>query len=677
MSLKKYFHHDKEKLSSDPFVVQTGRFKDGKSNPVHRTGWAEDAFISEQKNNQATVGQSFNTKSLPFFLGFVLFCLLIILGRAATLQIVRGDYYYSMAEGNRIRIDRIEPARGIIYDRNMKELVRNQANFMLYFVPVDLLASDNVDAVVFEIEKILGTPLPDEVKNKLKTIKKNSLIAYQPLFVEDNIDYERAMKLYLKSTQWPGVILTNKSKREYLLTSSTQSASSSLSLSHVLGYTGKINEEELEQYGDEYLPIDYIGKMGIEFFWENELKGLSGKKQIEVDALGKETKIVGQTEAVPGNNLVLSLDAQMQIKLEELLQKELNTIKAKRASAIVMDPNNGEILAMVGLPAFDNNDFASGISKDKYNALINNPDRPLFNRSVSGEFPSGSTIKPVMSAAALEEGVINENTSVLSTGGLRIGQWFFPDWKAGGHGTTNVRKAIAESVNTFFYYIGGGYQDFRGLGIDKIVYYENLFGLGAQTGIDLAGEASGFLPTTEWKEKTKGEKWYIGDTYHVSIGQGDLLVTPLQVAAYTSVFANGGKLYRPHLAKSILSNENKISNETKNDPIRENFIKPYNINIVREGMRQTITAGSARSLQSVPVPVAGKTGTAQWSTKAANHAWFTGFAPYDKSELVITILIEEGGEGSSVAVPVAREFLTWYFGSYKTANSNNQAPRNK
>ena len=404
--------------------------------------------------------------------------------------------------------------------------------------------------------------------------------------------------------------------------------------------------------------------MGVEYFWEADLKGINGKKQIEVDALGKEKKIINQEKGEDGHNLVLSIDIELQKKLEEVMADSLSELKTKKGSAIVMDPNNGEILALVSLPAYDNNVFARGITADEYGELINNPDKPLFNRTVSGEYPSGSTIKPVIAAAALEEGIINENTTFLSVGGISIGQWFFPDWKAGGHGRTSVRKAIAESVNTFFYYIGGGHQDFRGLGVDRIVEYGKLFGLGAQTGIDLAGESGGFLPSKKWKEETKGERWYIGDTYHLAIGQGDILVTPLQVAMFTGVFANSGKLYRPHLVKEVLSGDDRLIRKIETEPVRDNFINDYNLQVVREGMRQTVTRGSARSLSDLPVAAAGKTGTAQWSSKRENHAWFTGFAPYDNPEIVITVLIEEGGEGSSVAVPIAKEVMEWYFGEH-------------
>ncbi len=650
----------------DPFAILTDRYKNSDLKSSYRSKWSEDAFIADSKP-QETMGHNFNFKYIILIIIILSFSLFILLAKTAYLQIYKGDYYSKMAEGNRIRISRIEARRGVIYDQKLRPLVRNKANFMLYLIPADLPEEGKLNKIFEGLEEILGHESLEKIHEKLNKINKNSLEAFQPLFIEDNIEYEKAMSLYLKVDFWPGFVISNRSNREYLIYGlpSTEQEKYYLSMSHIMGYTGKINQDELDKFGDEYLPIDYIGKMGIEYFWENELKGQSGKKQIEVDALGKEKKILGQVEPKDGHNLVLSLDIEQQLKLEEILTKTLENLKLTRASAVVLDPNNGEILAMVSLPAYNNNAFARGISQEEYSALINHPDYPLFNRAISGEYPSGSTIKPLMAAAALQEGIITENTSFLSTGGLRIGEWFFPDWKAGGHGRTNVRKAISNSVNTFFYYIGGGYDDFRGLGVDRIVQYGKLFGLGSQLGIDLAGEADGFLPSREWKEEERGERWYVGDTYHLAIGQGDLLVTPLQVAVFTSVFANGGALYRPHFVRQILSSDDQIIRESQNDPIRKDFIDSYNIHVVREGMRQTITSGSARSLNSVPATVAGKTGTAQWSSTKENHAWFSGFAPYENPELAFAILVEEGGEGSSVAVPIAKEFLEWYFGEHK------------
>jgi len=252
----------------------------------------------------------------------------------------------------------------------------------------------------------------------------------------------------------------------------------------------------------------------------------------------------------------------------------------------------------------------------------------------------------------------------MSSGGLWLyDRWFFPDWAAGGHGLTNIYKAIAWSVNTYFYIIGGGYEDYPGLGINGLKKYYDLFGLGLKSGIDLTGESAGLVPDPAWKMKTKNEEWYIGDTYHLAIGQGDILVTPLQVANYTAVFANQGKLYRPYLVKEIFTNSGE--HETINPQItRENFISKDNLNIVKNAMRQTITLGSAQYLDNLNVEVAGKTGTAQWRKDKNNHAWFTGFAPFENPEIVITVLIEEGGEGSAVSVPLAYEILNWYFNDY-------------
>ncbi|MBU2007793.1 penicillin-binding protein 2 [Patescibacteria group bacterium] len=636
-----------------PFTIKQGDIRLGKLN----RGWVDD-WLEEISGTKETVGKNFDINKV-FKISLVMFLFMgIIIGRAAWLQVIKRSYYYELAEGNRIRVERMEAKRGVIYDRKGRALVRNSANFLLYFVPADLpkdiLARQ---AVIQRVSENLKNLKSEDILSLLSGIKPGSFESYQPLFIADNIDYDKAMTVYLESDNMPGVIITNKTRREYNWYG--------LSLSHILGYTGKINDKELAKFGSEYLPIDYIGKIGMENFWENEMKGVNGKKQIEVDALGKEKKILNQEAGQDGHNLVLSIDVDLQKKLEESVITALQKNNLNKACAIALDPNNGEILAMVSLPSYNNNDFARGLTQEEYQNISNHPDHPLFNRCISGEYPSGSVIKPIIAVAALEENIINENTSFLSTGGIRIGQWFFPDWQAGGHGITNVRRALAESINTFFYYIGGGYQDFKGLGLERMVKYEKLFGLDTQSGIDMPGEANGFLPTKEWKEKTKNQPWYIGDTYHLAIGQGDILVTPLQVADYTAIFANHGSLYRPHLIKQVLNSRDELISEVDYRPIKSNVVSSKNINIVREGMRQTITAGSARSLQSVPVEVAGKTGTAQWSTTKSPHAWFTGFAPYDKPQIVITVLIEQGGEGSYIAVPIANEVLTWYFSQKK------------
>jgi penicillin-binding protein 2 len=664
---------EKHAKNQDPFIVQEGKLKFSKlKDSYHRAGWIEDSFLSGDSERE-TVGRSFDLSKLKLITWFIIFFFGVLLIRIFSLQVVKGDEYYDLAQGNRLRVHQIAPKRGVIYDRNLNPLVQNGANFILYLTPIDLPKSDyERNEIIRKVSNLLSygpelrnqdnagdislvadSPYFAEISAALDNIS-DPLVAYQPLFVADNIPYDTALLLYLEADKLPGVIITNQSHREYI-------NSGALSLSHVLGYTGKVSSEELEKYGQEYSLIDYIGKTGIERFWESELRGTSGKKHIEVDALGKEKKVVSQIPALDGHNLKLSLDLELQQTIEAILQTTFQKIGEHKASVIALDPNNGEVLALVSWPTYNNNDFSKGISPTIYQSLLDNEQQPLFNRAISGEVPSGSTIKPVISLAALAEGVINENTSFLSVGGIRIGQWFFPDWKAGGHGVTNVKKAIAESVNTFFYYIGGGFGDFKGLGLEKIVDYLKAFGIGTQTGIDIPGEANGFVPTEGWKKEAKDELWYIGDTYHLAIGQGDLLVTPLQVANYTAFFANGGTLYRPHLVKEILDADNNLYQSVPTEIVKDKIASQENIEIVRQGMRQAVSDGSARRLQSIKVPVAGKTGTAQWSSQKPNHAWFTGFAPFDNSQISLTILIEEGGEGSVTAVPIAEQVFYWYF----------------
>jgi penicillin-binding protein 2 len=287
----------------------------------------------------------------------------------------------------------------------------------------------------------------------------------------------------------------------------------------------------------------------------------------------------------------------------------------------------------------------------------------MFPRAVAGEYPSGSTFKPFVAYAALSEGLVDAHSSFVSTGGVRIGQWFFPDWKAGGHGVTDVRKAIAESVNTYFYIIGGGYNDFTGLGVKRIREYAEKFGFGSKMGVDLPSEAPGFLPSKDWKQEAKGERWYVGDTYNLAIGQGDVLVSPLQMATATAKVANGGKDITPRVVEEIDGEPTAPPSVPDIEDLDERAMQ-----IVREGMRRTVTVGSARYLQTVPTPVAGKTGTAQTPGDKPTHAWFTGFGPYEDPNITLAVLVENGGGGSEVAVPLARDIFNWWFENNQNNN---------
>ncbi|MFW5888596.1 MAG: penicillin-binding protein 2 [Patescibacteria group bacterium] len=694
----------KKGKENSPFVTKLGDVKHNKLNESsYKLEWVEDALLSGRETVE-TVSKNFDFSRIKWVaLGFSLF-LAMILSRAGWLQVVKGEYYASMAEGNRIRTEKISPQRGIIYDRNFTPLVRNVANFILYLVPADLPGDEKEkDELLEKVVNILNSPIKDEsllseyqedisnkialsdIEEKLEEIEEFSPESYSPLFITDNIPYEKAMKLHLKSNEWGGVVLSNKNRREYILAAGEPepkagtSTSSSLpmpdgeekiaenklrsdSLSHILGYTGKINKEELEKAEEEYSALDYVGKTGVEHFRESELRGEKGKRRIEVDAIGKEKKILSKKEAEDGNNVVLTIDSSLQYKIGRVLSKYIEKIdSADAAAGIAMDPETGEILALVSIPAYNNNFFAQGITSEKYNDIIDHPSNPLFNRAIGGEYPPGSVFKPVMSAAGLEEGLINERTSFESTGGIRVSKWFFPDWRAEGHGITDVKKAIAESVNTFFYYLGGGYNDFTGLGVKKIIEYSSKFGLGSETGINLSSESDGFLPSRKWKEEEIGEGWYIGDTYHLSIGQGFLLTSPIQVANYTSALANKGVLYKPFLVKETTDPKGNKIKEFDPEEIRKDFIEERNMEIVRQGMRQAVTKGSCAKLYDLPVKVAGKTGTAQWANDKTPHSWFTGFAPYQDPEIVLTVLVEKGGDSEKVSVPAAKEILQWYF----------------
>lgn len=669
--------------SAELFRVQEGSFRFGqlRDSSYHR-GWTEDSFLSGNQEKEA-VGRTFNNTNLLFFKTLIIIFMLFLIGRIAWLQIVMGSHYSLLSERNRIRTENLESKRGIIYDRSGEALVRNSSNFVLSFRPIDLPRDEmDRDMMLRRLSSIIDN-LPEKqiitnsdslklvsdgpsyrlMKEMLSKVRIYSLEAYQSLFILDNLRYDAALKIILEQESFPGVLLEDKILREYPFSFLAQEDANLMSLSHVLGYTGKISEADLENFSGKYSLTDYVGKTGIEYSWEEELRGINGFIKYEVDALGRKKKVISETLPQAGYNLSLSLDIKLQAQAEKVTKAWLEKTNTKRASVIIMDPNNGQILALLSLPSYDNNLFAKGIKQVDYDEFIQDENRPLFNRAISGELPSGSVIKPVIAAAALEEHIITENTSFLSNGGLRIGQWFFPDWRAGGHGTTNVKKALADSVNTFFYYIGGGYQDFVGLGVDRLAKYMKLFGMGEKTGIDLNGESKGLVPTPAWKERVKNEAWYIGDTYHISIGQGDVLVSPLQVANFTAAIVNGGRLYQPTLVRALLDEDNNVLKEIEPKIIRQDFISPENLRIVREGMHQAVLSGSARSLSILPVSSGGKTGTAQWSSTKANHAWFTAFAPYENPLISITVMVEEGREGSEVAVPIAREIMQWYFSS--------------
>jgi len=612
--------------------------------------WIESSMDLSDNGNKSGIETGFlslslSGKKLRWFFAGIFFILIVLLAKSFWLQIVAGNKYFTLAENNRIKVEYSKAHRGVIVDRKGGVLVNNLFGFSISILPSDLPKDGAVKTVEFKrLAELVGIP-EEEISARLAGSDSR---LYQPIIIRTGVPYDQAMKIKIAAEEFPGVELNIDAWRLYPI---------SEPLAHLLGYVGKIDAAEYAKFSSQYLFTDNIGKAGLEKYYESYLKGKDGIKRIEVDAFGREKKILSQSQQVAGDNLVLAIDADLQEKIYEILKK---SIPSKRGAVIVSNPQNGEVLAMVDFPSFDNNLFTGGINSEEYQKLLADHGNPLFSRSILGEYPSGSTVKPVLAAGALEEKVVTKDTTVNSTGGISVGKWFFPDWKAGGHGVTNVTKALAWSINTYFYYIGGGFGDFTGLGLERIDKYFRLFGLGQPTGIDLPGEKSGLVPDAQWKKDTKNQDWYIGDTYHLSIGQGDLLVTPLQVNSYTAAIANGGKLFVPRLALSAIHPDgSKILFPPK--IIRDIPVGSENLAIVREGIRETVTVGSAQSLNSLSIKAAGKTGTAQWSDTKPNHAWFTGFAPYDNPNFCITVLVEEGGEGSAIAVPIAKEVMQWWF----------------
>lgn len=595
-----------------------------------------------------SLGVIINKKKFLFLIVLIFLFASITFGRLFYLQLVEGGYYRSLADGNRIRIKRIEPSRGIIYDNLQKPLLKNSPSFSLQIIPVDL-PKNKED--LLKLQEQINKKLGNTDINLSDYISDDVLENFQPRIIKESISYEQAMDLMVFSNNINSLSIVINNKREYPYIGY---------FSHLFGYMGNISENDYKNLKDSgYYLDDKIGKSGLEFIYESSLKGTFGKKKVEVDSVGKEIKELAVEQPVDGKNLLLHLDGDLQLTITNLLVDVLKKYNFKKASIVAVDPNDGGIMAIVSTPTFDNNLFSEKLTPEIYNSLMNDPDEPMFFRAISGEYPPGSTFKLVMASAALEAGVVDKNTTFLSTGGIRIGQWFFPDWKSGGHGATNVIKAIAESVNTFFYNVGGGYNNFQGLGLEKIDFYAEQFGLSKKLSIDLPNEANGFLPTEKWKEEATNEPWYIGDTYHLSIGQGDALVTPLQVAMFTSVIANGGTLYRPQVVDKMF--DKNFVYEINPEILNSNFISKENVSIIEEGMNEATKVGSCRYLSTLPFESAGKTGTAQFGTENKTHAWFTGYAPYNNPEMVLTIIIEGGGEGSSVAVPLARDIFLWYF----------------
>lgn len=571
----------------------------------------------------------------------------LLVGRSFYLQIVKGNHFLAVAENNRITRLPITAPRGIIYDVDGLQLTDNIASTHVVLDPVNLPTGEDESKLIEELHTLLNLD-SQEIQAALTRARERQ----RPVRIGMALEHDTVLALEKARESIPGVQLVSTLVRRYPDGSMT---------SVPIGYASQVSDEELLE-NDYLISTDIVGKTGLEKEYDELLHGQHGVKYVEVDSSGITRKDVREEEPTPGTDLHLTLDEAMQervIKVLEEADQELSEAggAALKASVVVLDPRSGAIRALVSYPSYDANIFSQPRLTDQVYNIMNDEREPLFNRAVEGTYPPGSTIKPFIAAGALNDGIITPQTTFVSSGGLRVGVWEFPDWKAGGHGVTDVKKAIAESVNTFFYIITGGYEGQPGLGLERSDFYLKSFGWGEKTGVDLPQEATGFLPTEEWKLKTKGEPWYIGDTYHLGIGQGDVLTSPLQVAVATGAIANGGTVFTPFLVRSM-SNRG-AEQEVKPGIGRKVGVDKQDLEIVKSAMRETILTGSGKALSSMPIALAGKTGTAQVGGDST-HAWFTSFAPYDDPKLVVTVLMEKAGEGDEVAVPVAKKIWEWW-----------------
>lgn len=623
----------------------------GNNNPISQLADKPVEYEHKLDDTGDKIEATVVSKHLDIFLSFVILSFAILVGKLFLLQAVQGSAHLSLAEGNRIRVRLIPAPRGIIYDRNGKPLVTNVARYDLAIIPADLPKNkDDRQKEYSLISEKLNIP----TGNLSKSIEKDGLYSINPVAVVENIPPEKAFYYQVAFQDLSGVEVRSQPIRKY---------DSSKGLSQVLGYIGKISTDELNN-NQNYRMSDWLGKSGVEKTYEGDLKGISGQEQVEIDARGRLQRVIANIPSVQGNNLYLNIDYGVQEAGYNGLLDAAQKYGNGKGAAIALNPKDGSVYSLISLPDYDNNIFIAG-DKNSIGDLFNNKDQPLLNRVISGEYPSGSTIKPVYATAALQENIISPSFAMDTPPEIRIGEFVFPDWK--DHGKTDIKTAIAESNNIFFYALGGGWDKIKGLGIKKIEEWLLKFGFYAKTNIDLPSEAKGFVPNPSWKKEKKKEPWYIGDTYHLAIGQGDLSVTTVQLATAMSAIVNGGNLVTPHLGNKVIAADNKEIKKITRGVKSENIASQNNISTVKEGMIQTVESGSAQNIKDLTgldgqkISSGGKTGTAQSNNKDKTHAWYVGFAPADDPQILVVVLVEEGGEGHTSAVPVAKEMLRAFF----------------
>lgn len=586
----------------------------------------------------------------------VLICFGLLAARFVYLQVVQHDYYRTRAEDNRISVIPVQPSRGLITDRNGVVLARNFSAYTLEISPnrvADLEATINGLATLVNID-------PRD-RRRFKRLM-DEMRGADSVPIRTRLADDEVARFAANRYRFPGVEIRARLFREYPLGEVA---------AHIVGYIGRIAEKDIERLDEDgrlsnYRGADQIGRVGIEASYETELRGTLGAAQVEIDAGGRALRTLSSTPAIPGNNLVLTVD----IRLQEIAERAFGKF---RGGLVAIEPSTGGILALVSRPNFDPNLFVDGIDPQNWEALNNSPDKPLNNRALSGAYPPGSTFKPFMALAGLELGKRTPDFTIMDPGffGLPGVTHRWRDWRPGGHGAVNLHRSIVISCDTYYYGLGND------LGIDNIHNFIGQFGYGKVTGIDIPGERPGLLPSQEWKLKRYKQKWFAGDTISVSIGQGYNLATPLQLAHSTAVLANGGIVYRPHLVRHINDpRSNAAPRAVVPQPERTLQLNSQNVELVKKAMVDVTRPGGTAVLagQGAAYTFAGKTGTAQViaikqnerydASKVAerhrDHALFIAFAPAENPRIALGILVENGGSGSGTAAPIARTVLDYY-----------------
>ena len=558
--------------------------------------------------------------------------ILILIARVGYLQIYDGEYYAHLADGNRIRIIPSMAPRGTFYDRNGQLLVTNRPGFTVSLLP---LTEPIKPEVVERVSKLLNVPL-EEIQQKISVHS-----GFDPIRIRPDVTQDIVTIIEEQKDLYPGVVIEVQPIRNYYLKQEG---------AHTFGYVSEISDAELEAKKDEgYKSGDIVGKFGLERVYDKEIRGENGGEQVEVDVAGKPVQILGKKEPKPGYDLILTIDRDLQVAAEKAVDDMLAQISCNAAAAVVLNPQTGEVLALVSRPAFDPNLFAHGISTKDWNAINNNPYHPMDNKAITGEYPPGSTFKIVTGTAALATGKVDPNELIFDSGT----HWLVPKGNAGGEalGWLDFHAALSHSDNVYFYEMGNR------LGVDTLERYARMFGLGSVTGIDLPYESPGLADWKEYKWEVYEDEFYLSEVMDAAIGQGFNLVTPLQAAMVMGEIAANGKRFKPHLVKQIITQDKAIIKDFQPELVGELQVEPWVIQLVQEGLHDVTKNGTAaRNFIGFPYEIAGKTGTAE-NSQGTDHGWFVGYGPFENPTISVSVIVEQGGYGASSAVPIGRQIM--------------------